>query len=90
MRKFALFAFLGMAPLSVIAQVLPCDALRSKVDAKLQAKGVQSYTLAIVPAAELTDELNAASAVPSTITNNGKVIGSCEAGSKRLIYIRGN
>jgi hypothetical protein len=81
---------MNLASLPAIAQILPCDVLRSRVDTKLQAKGVQSYTLAIVPASELTDELNAASAVPPTITNNGKVIGSCEAGSKRLIYIRGD
>ncbi len=51
----------------------PCEELKSEIDAKLQAKGVQHYTLDIVPADSVKDE---------------KVVGSCEGGSKKIVYKR--
>lgn len=68
---------------------LSCETLKARVDAKLQAKGVQIYTLEIVPA-EGTTTTDAASAVPAAKTAKGKEVGSCDGGTKRLIYTRGN
>jgi hypothetical protein len=51
----------------------PCEELKSEIDAKLQAKGVQNYTLEIVPAADVGD---------------GKVVGSCNGGQDRIVYTR--
>jgi hypothetical protein len=51
----------------------PCDELKSEIDAKLQAKGVKSYTLEVVAADAVKDQ---------------KVVGSCEAGAKKIVYSR--
>lgn len=50
-----------------------CEELKSEIGAKLDAKGVAGYTLEIVPAEEVTDQ---------------KVVGSCEAGTKKITYKR--
>jgi hypothetical protein len=51
-----------------------CDDLKAAIDGKLKAKGVKAFTLDIVPAADVKTE---------------KVVGSCEAGAKKIIYKRG-
>ncbi len=51
-----------------------CEELKSEIDAKLQAKGVKSYSLEIVPNDNVKD---------------GKVIGSCDGGTKKIVYKRG-
>ena len=53
----------------------PCEELKSEIDAKLQAKGVESYTLGIVPNEDVKDD--------------DKVIGSCDGGTKKITYKRG-
>ena len=52
----------------------PCEELKSEIDAKLQAKGVKNYTLEIVPNDKVKDE---------------KIVGSCDGGTKKIIYKRG-
>jgi hypothetical protein len=49
----------------------PCEELKSEIAAKLDAKGVKKYLLEIVPAADVKDQT---------------VVGSCEAGSKKITY----
>lgn len=88
MRKVTLLACLTLVYLPAMADVLSCDTLKARVDAKLQAKGVPSYTLEIVPAEGASN--NAASAVPATNVIKGKEVGTCDGGTKRLIYTRGN
>ena len=51
----------------------PCEELKSEIDTKLQAKGIKNYTLEVVPADSVKDE---------------KVVGSCEGGSKKIVYKR--
>ena len=53
--------------------VKPCEELKSEIDAKLQEKGVKGYTLEIVANEEVKDQ---------------KVVGSCEGGSKKIVYKR--
>lgn len=52
----------------------PCDELKAEIEAKLQAKGVASYTLEVVD----NDQVN-----------ERKVVGSCAGGSKKIVYRRG-
>jgi hypothetical protein len=52
----------------------PCEELKSEIEAKLQAKGVESYTLGIVPNEDVKDE---------------NVVGSCDGGTKKITYQRG-
>lgn len=51
-----------------------CDELKSEIEAKLNAKGVKSFTLTVVPSAQVKDE---------------KVVGSCDGGSMKIVYKRG-
>lgn len=50
-----------------------CEELKSEIDTKLKAKGVQNYTLDIVDTDKIKDE---------------KVVGSCDGGSKKITYLR--
>jgi len=51
----------------------PCEELKSEIAAKLDAKGVKDYSLDIVAADQVADQ---------------KVVGSCEAGMKKIVYKR--
>jgi hypothetical protein len=59
---------------SAWAQVKPCEELKSEIEAKLKAKGVAKYSLDIVAA--------------SDAKGDAQVVGSCEGGSKRIVYKR--
>ena len=51
----------------------PCDELKAEIAAKLDEKGVKGY--------EIT-------AVENDKVGDAKVIGSCDGGTKKLIYVR--
>ena len=51
----------------------PCEDLKSEIAAKLDAKGVKSYTLDIVPKDQDAE---------------GKVVGTCDGGTKKIVYRR--
>jgi hypothetical protein len=50
-----------------------CEELKAEIAAKMDAKGVVNYTLEIVPTETVKDE---------------KVVGSCDGGTKKIIYKR--
>ena len=75
MKKAVLFSSLSLLSLPVFSFGKSCEELKSEIDAKLQAKGVQAYTLDIVTADEAGD---------------AKVVGSCKNGTERIIYTRGS
>lgn len=50
----------------------PCEELKAEIAAKLDAKGVSGYTLEIIDKGD-----------PA-----GKVVGSCEGGTKEIVYTR--
>lgn len=86
MRKLLLAACLTCFSVPAIAS---CDSLKSEIDAKLQAKGVVSYTLDIVPAAQAATPAAASGVATAPATQaTGKVVGSCEGDSKKIIYTR--
>jgi hypothetical protein len=89
MHKAALLALIFTVSFPAMAEILPCDALKARVDAKLQAKGVPAYTLEILPA-ESNMNIDAASGIAATKKSKGKEVGTCEGGTKRLMYTRGN
>ena len=49
----------------------PCEELKTEIAAKLDAKHIGDYTLDVVPADQSGD---------------GKVIGTCEGGTKKIVY----
>ena len=72
-RAVAALVVLGLA-LPAWAQRKPCDELKAEIEAKLKAKGVEKYTLDIVAADAVKD---------------AKVVGSCDGGTKKIVYRRG-
>ena len=68
-----MFIFLLFCCLSATAQIKPCEELKREIDAKLQEKGVENYTLEIVPADEVEGK---------------NVIGSCNSGKDKIVYKR--
>ena len=74
MHTLTLLAALGVFSSSVLAAPKDCEALRAEIEVKIQAAGVASYTLEIVTNEEAQDP--------------GMVVGSCDGGSKKIIYQR--
>ena len=70
---FILIATLVIAIVPAFAQRKNCEELKAEIAAKLDAKNVKSYTFDIVPAESVKDE---------------KVVGSCDGGTKRIVYKR--
>ena len=64
----------AQAPASAPSMRKACEDLKGEIDAKLQKKGVTSYSLDIVPNEEVKDQ---------------KVVGSCDGGTKKITYKRG-
>ncbi len=91
MRKLLLAVCLSGISVSAMAS---CADLKAQIDAKLQAKGVTSYSLDIVPAAQAAAAPAAASstgtadpaAAPAKAA--GKVVGTCEGDTKQIVYKR--
>ena len=48
-----------------------CDELKNEIEAKLKTKNVQGYSLEVMASADVKEQ---------------KVVGSCEAGNKKIIY----
>lgn len=70
-----LLVAIGLSVLSLNAFAFkPCGELKNEIADKLDAKGVQNYTLTIVDNADVADQ---------------KVVGSCEGGTKKITYSRG-
>lgn len=61
------------AAVNVHAAGKPCEELKNEIAAKLDAKGVQNYTLEIIPADQQTDL---------------RIVGTCEGGTKKISYVR--
>jgi len=91
MHKYLLAACLAAFSIQAVAS---CDKLKDEIDAKLQAKGVTSYTLEIVPvataAAAAPAPASASAAAPDAAPKTaGKVVGNCDGGTRQIIYHRG-
>jgi hypothetical protein len=74
MKHIVAIAAFACLPLAAQAAGKPCDELKGEIQARLEAKGVAHFSLEIV-------DKDAEAA--------GKVVGTCEAGSKKIIYTRG-
>ncbi|MCI5166860.1 MAG: DUF1161 domain-containing protein [Candidatus Electrothrix sp. GM3_4] len=72
---FVIFFSLGHA----YAAITPCEKLKAEIAAKIDAAGVKSYTL-LVEKNDKADE--------GIRENRGKVVGSCEGGTKKITYIK--
>ena len=73
MKKIVLASSLMLMALSASANGLSCEDLKAKIEKKVEGKGVKGYTLTVVD--------------KNTETKN-RVVGTCESGSKKIIYER--
>ena len=73
MKRAMFLALLLLLPTPALAQKKSCDELKSEIETKLKANGVEKYTLEIVDADKVKDE---------------KVVGSCDGGTKKITYTR--
>jgi hypothetical protein len=74
MKKFLLAVGLLSIAGTTMAAGKSCDDVKAEIDAKIKANGATSYTL------EAVDKGTAA---------DGKVVGTCDGGTKELVYKRG-
>jgi len=74
MNRYCLALALVLPSAPLLAAVKPCEELKEEIEVKIQAAGVASYTLEIVPNEEVTDR--------------NLVVGSCDGGSRKIIYQR--
>jgi hypothetical protein len=73
MRKLLLTAVVLLLAVPAYGAGKPCDELKSEIDAKLKEKKVDGYTLEVVANDDVKDQ---------------KVVGSCEGGTKKIVYKR--
>ncbi|MFJ2692493.1 DUF1161 domain-containing protein [Pseudomonas sp. NPDC087336] len=74
MKKFILaVGLLSLAGTAFADGGKSCEELKAEIAAKLDAKGISGYSLEIVDKGSKAD---------------GKVVGTCEKGSKEIIYKR--
>jgi len=75
MKLLVAVGALLFVPMCARAQAAkPCEELKTEITAKLDAKGVKSYTLEIVDKDKDAE---------------GKVVGTCGGGTKKIMYKRG-
>ena len=74
MKKFLLAVGLLSLAGTALAAGKPCEVLKSEIAAKIDAKGASGYSLEVVDKGASTD---------------AKVVGSCEGGTKEIVYKRG-
>ncbi|HEK0906624.1 DUF1161 domain-containing protein [Pseudomonas parafulva] len=72
MIRVAFAVLASLLTTSALAAVKPCEELKTEIEAKIQAAGVPSYTLEIVPNSEVSDQ--------------NMVVGTCDGGTKKIIY----
>lgn len=71
MKKLILAIGLLSIAGTTLAAGKPCEELKAEIAAKLDAKGVSGYSLEIVDKGAAADS---------------KVVGTCEGGSKEIVY----
>ncbi len=66
---------LGVSTLSATALAgKDCEELKGEIDARIKAKGVSSFSLNVVENESAAE---------------GKVVGTCGGGTKKIVYVRG-
>ena len=73
MKKYILASGLILISATSWAAKTPCEELKTKIETKLEGKGIKNYHLQIV--------------AKDTETKN-RVVGSCDGGNKKIIYTK--
>ena len=67
-------AFAVLLLASSASHAATCESIRAQIDAKVRASGVSNFTLSTLDADAKTA---------------GKVVGTCDLGSKKIVYLQG-
>lgn len=59
-----------------LAQRKDCEELKAEIDAKIRKNGVKEFSLDVVPNEQVKEGASA-------------VVGSCDGGTKKIVYKRG-
>ena len=70
MKRLLLLTIIAFASTQAFASK-PCEELKNEIEKKIEAKGVKAYSLEVVASAEV---------------GNQKVVGSCDGGTKKIVY----
>jgi hypothetical protein len=62
------------------AQKKDCNELKTEIEAKIKKNGVDKFTLDIVDADKKDDGKG---------KDDGKVVGTCDGGAKKIVYKKG-
>ena len=73
-KSYVVAAVAFLMSIPAYPQSKSCDELKSEIAKKIEANGVTSYSLDIVAKDDNAE---------------GKVVGTCEGGSKKIVYTRG-
>ena len=73
MKRLAILLVLALAAAPAMARK-SCEELKAEIAAKIEANGVKVYTLEIVPI---------------DATADGKVVGTCDGHTMKIVYRRG-
>jgi uncharacterized protein HemX len=73
MKRLAILVALALGAAPVYAEKVSCEKLKAEIQAKIEAKGVKNFSLEIVPADQSVE---------------GKVVGTCDGGTKKIVYRR--
>jgi len=74
MYKTAFALLLALAVTPALAQRKDCNDLKGEIETKIKNNGVKEFTLTVVDADAKED---------------GKVVGTCDGGTKKIVYKRG-
>jgi Protein of unknown function (DUF1161) len=74
MTKTVLALLLALAVTPALAQRKDCNELKSEIDAKITANGVKMFATTIVD---------------KDAPDDGKVVGTCDGQTKKILYKRG-
>src|SRR5260221_6848550 len=74
MKSFISIAGSLLISSPVLWQGQPCEELKGEIDAKIKNNGVPAFTTTIVD---------------KDVAEDGKVVGTCDGGSKKIVYKRG-
>ena len=73
-KSYVVAAVAFLLSIPAYPQAKSCDQLKSDIARKIEANGVKSYSLDVVAKDENAE---------------GKVVGTCEGGTKKIVYTRG-
>jgi hypothetical protein len=71
--KYLLVIAIALGTSNLALAAKPCEELKTEITSKIEANGVKAYTLDIIASDQVGDQ---------------KVVGSCDGGTKKIVYAK--